>query len=550
MTGPVREGQELWTPSADQVADANITAFQAWLADRGQRFNSYGELWRWSVDDLEGFWQAIWDYSGVMSSVPPDRVLGRADMPDAEWFPGARLNYAEHILRMERPGQPALLWVSECGPLTGLDWAELGAQVRILGTQLRAMGVRPGDRVAVLAANSERFIALWYGIYLAGAVEVPVNADLRGSMLDHVLGDSDPAFVLAEPDFIERVRAVARPGLRVIEVQNALLEAWRGAPTIEYADPRPGDLATIMYTSGTTGPSKGVMLSHGYYVNLGHVWRMVQRFDDADVLYFILPLFHIDSHVVFAASLEAEATFSLVPRFSASRFWDDVAEFRATWFLAVGFMVAAVARQPSPERGRTTLRRGVAAPIPAEAYEFFEDRLGIPLYEIYGQTEADGVTWSTPERRRRGSAGWPCAGFEVAILGPEGEILPPRTHGEIAYRPATAHMMLQGYWRREAATVQSFRGLWFHSGDLGYLDEDGFLWFVGRMRDVLRRRGENISAFELEATVRAAAGIAECAAVPVRDEHALRRELAHDRVSRARGDLDRAGDLAQRERRR
>ena len=440
-------------------------------------------------------------YLGPMRSVP-------------DWRPSRSRSVIEElrVAEAERPHRVLLRWRG--GHATVAEFADTA---RCVANGLRSVGVRPGDRVAVLAANSERFIALWYGIYLAGAVEVPVNADLRGSMLDHVLGDSDPAFVLAEPDFIERVRAVARPGLRVIEVQNALLEAWRGAPTIEYADPRPGDLATIMYTSGTTGPSKGVMLSHGYYVNLGHVWRMVQRFDDADVLYFILPLFHIDSHVVFAASLEAEATFSLVPRFSASRFWDDVAEFRATWFLAVGFMVAAVARQPSPERGRTTLRRGVAAPIPAEAYEFFEDRLGIPLYEIYGQTEADGVTWSTPERRRRGSAGWPCAGFEVAILGPEGEILPPRTHGEIAYRPATAHMMLQGYWRREAATVQSFRGLWFHSGDLGYLDEDGFLWFVGRMRDVLRRRGENISAFELEATVRAAAGIAECAAVPVRD---------------------------------
>jgi crotonobetaine/carnitine-CoA ligase len=395
--------------------------------------------------------------------------------------------------------------------------AEFAATARWVANGLRSLGVRPGDRVAVLARNSARFVALWYGIYLAGAVEVPVNADLRGPMLDHVLSDSEPAFLLAESEFLERVRAVARPDLPVVEVQDALFEAWRTAPVIEYADPEPGELATIMYTSGTTGPSKGVMLSHGYYPNLGHLWRTIQRFDEGDVLYFILPLFHIDSHVVFAGSLAAGATFAVVPRFSASRFWDDVAEFQATWFLAVGFMVDAVARQPPPERDRTTLRRGVAAPIPSDAYAYFEDRLGIPLYEIYGQTEADGVTWSTPERRRRGSAGWPCAGFEVVILGPDGEILPPRTTGEIAYRPATAHMMLQGYWRREAATIQSFRDLWFHSGDLGYLDEDGFLWFVGRMRDVLRRRGENISAFELEATVRAAPGVTDCAAVAVRD---------------------------------
>jgi carnitine-CoA ligase len=395
--------------------------------------------------------------------------------------------------------------------------AEFAATARSVANGLRALGVQVGDRVGVLASNSERFVALWYGIYLAGAIEVPVNADLRGPMLDHVLQDSEPAFLLAEPEFLERVRAVARPDLRVIELRPETFEAWRGAPAIDYADPRPGDLATIMYTSGTTGPSKGVMLSHGYYPSLGNVWRTAQRWDAGDVLYFVLPHFHIDSHVVFAGALAAGATFAAIRRFSASRFWDDVAEFRATWFLAVGFMVAAVARQPAPERGRTTLRRAVAAPIPVEAYEYFEDRLGIPLYEVYGQTEADGVSFSTPERRRRGSAGWPCAGYEVVILGPDGERLPPRAAGEIAYRPPAAHMVLQGYWRREAATVQSFRDLWFHSGDLGHLDEDGFLWFLGRMRDVLRRRGENISAFELETTVRAAPGIADCAAVPVRD---------------------------------
>src|SRR5262249_18810093 len=151
--------------------------------------------------------------------------------------------------------------------------AEFAATARGVANGLHSLGVRRGDRVAVLAANSARFVALWYGIYLAEAVEGPVNADLRGPMLDHVLRHSEPTFLLAETEFVERVRAVARPDLRVVEVHDALLEAWRAAPAIEYADPGPRDLATIMYTSGTTGPSKGVMLSHGYYPNLGHVWR-------------------------------------------------------------------------------------------------------------------------------------------------------------------------------------------------------------------------------------------------------------------------------------
>jgi carnitine-CoA ligase len=368
-----------------------------------------------------------------------------------------------------------------------------------------------------MAANSYRFLTLWYGIYLSGAVEVPVNSELRGPLLAHVLTDSDPALVLAESPFLDRIRAVAPPGLRVVELEDAVLAAWAGAPAIEEADPAPGDLATIMYTSGTTGPSKGVMLSHGYYANLGRIWTETQRFTSADVLYFMLPLFHIDSHVVFAASLLSGAPFAFAPRFSASQFWSDVEEFRATWFVAVGFMFAVLARQEAPPPARIPLRRGMGGPVPAEAYQFFEDRLGIPIYEIYGQTEADGVTFGTPERRRRGSTGWACSGFDVVILGPRGEHLPPGATGEIAYRPSGANMMLQGYWRRDEATVEACRDLWFRSGDLGYLGADSFLWFVGRMRDVLRRRGENISAFELETAVRNAPGVTDCAATAVRD---------------------------------
>jgi crotonobetaine/carnitine-CoA ligase len=409
------------------------------------------------------------------------------------------------------PDRPLLAWRG--GRFTVAQFAQTA---RRYARGLRAGGLAPGGRVAVVAANSEHFAALWYGIYLAGAVEVPVNAELRGPMLQFVLTDSDPAVVLVESSFAERVRGVAPSGLRVVELDDALLRSWETAPPIEEADPPPGTLATIMYTSGTTGPSKGVMLPHGYYAQLGRVWQDTQRLGPEDVLYFMLALFHIDSHVAFAACLQSGATFALVPRFSASRFWADVAEFGATWFVAVGFMFAALARQAPPTT--TTLRRGFGAPIPAEGYAYFEDRLGIPLYEIYGQTEADGVTFGTPERRRRGSAGWACASYEVAILSPEGERLPAGITGEVAYRPSAPHMMLQGYWRREAATVEAFRDLWFHSGDLGYFDTDGFLWFVGRMKDTIRRRGENISAFELEAAVRAAPGVADCAAVPVRDD--------------------------------
>jgi acetoacetyl-CoA synthetase len=177
MTEPVREGSLLWTPSASQVAGANLTAFLSWLAERGQRFDSYEALWRWSVEDLEGFWQAIWVYSGIESSVPPERVLGRRAMPGAEWFPGARLNYAQHILRNEAPGEDALLSLSESAPLAATGWGQLAGQVRILATRLRGMGVRRGDRVASYLPNIPQAVIAMLATTSIGAIWASCSPD-------------------------------------------------------------------------------------------------------------------------------------------------------------------------------------------------------------------------------------------------------------------------------------------------------------------------------------------------------------------------------------
>jgi acetoacetyl-CoA synthetase len=177
MTEPVREGDLLWTPSAEQLAGANVTAFRAWLAARGRRFDSYDALWQWSVSDLDGFWQAIWDYCGVDCSVRPERVLGSATMPGAQWFPGARLNYAQHVLRQERPGEPALFSVSERAPLAAMDWSDLGGQVRILATQLRALGVQPGDRIACYMPNIPQTAVAMLATTSIGAVWTSCSPD-------------------------------------------------------------------------------------------------------------------------------------------------------------------------------------------------------------------------------------------------------------------------------------------------------------------------------------------------------------------------------------
>src|SRR5215469_4069097 len=148
LSGPVSAGDLLWTPSPERIATANMTAFMTWLRQtRGLDFAGYPDLWQWSVTDLEGFWQAIWDYNDIVVAERPTAVLGQQTMPGAEWFPGASLNYAENVLHQERPGEVALLYHSETTPVTALYWDELGRNVRILATQLRRLGVEPGDRV-------------------------------------------------------------------------------------------------------------------------------------------------------------------------------------------------------------------------------------------------------------------------------------------------------------------------------------------------------------------------------------------------------------------
>jgi acetoacetyl-CoA synthetase len=173
----VHEGSLLWTPSADKVAGANLTAFRSWLAGRGHAFDSYEALWQWSVTDLEGFWQAVWDYCGIEASVPPEQVLGSRAMPGARWFPGARLNYAQHIMRRERPGEDALLSLSESAPLTGTDWSVLAGQARILATWLRGAGVRPGDRVACYLPNVPQTVIAMLATTSIGAVWTSCSPD-------------------------------------------------------------------------------------------------------------------------------------------------------------------------------------------------------------------------------------------------------------------------------------------------------------------------------------------------------------------------------------
>jgi acetoacetyl-CoA synthetase len=286
----VREGDLLWTPGPDRIERANVTAFIRWLArERGLDFDGYPALWRWSVTDLDGFWQAVWDYCGIEASAPPTAVLGRRAMPGAEWFPGARLNYAQHVLRRERPGEDALYHQSETTPLAGLSWPDLANSVRVLGTRLRAMGVRPGDRVASCMPNIPQTVIAMLATTSIGAVWASCSPDFGGRGVSDRFGQLSPKVLFCVDSYryggvdydrsAETAQIIAGlPGLeQVIHVPGPAGQAVPSARTwddlmdhppvsaaaFEFEQVPFGHPLWVLFSSGTTGLPKAITHSHG-----------------------------------------------------------------------------------------------------------------------------------------------------------------------------------------------------------------------------------------------------------------------------------------------
>jgi acetoacetyl-CoA synthetase len=290
----VREGELLWTPSAAQVEDANLTRFATWLArERGLRFEDYSAMWKWSVTELEEFWQAMWDYFGVQASAPHTRVLRKRTIPGAEWFPGAQLNYAEHVLRNERAGTDALLFMSETAPLTGVPWETFAGQVRVLATKLRELGVQPGDRVVAFMPNIPQTMIAMLATTAIGAVWACCSPDFGSSGVIDRLQQLSPKILFCVDGYRYGGKAFHRKK-ELAEIIAALegLEHVVHLPYLNADDHKGpcegalgwGDLLAgpevsheefkfeqvpfshplwVLFSSGTTGLPKALVQSHG-----------------------------------------------------------------------------------------------------------------------------------------------------------------------------------------------------------------------------------------------------------------------------------------------
>jgi crotonobetaine/carnitine-CoA ligase len=405
--------------------------------------------------------------------------------------------------------------------------AELDAVSDRVAGGLRGLGVAKGDRVAFILPNRTEHIELLFACAKLGAVQVPVNTYLKGEFLRYQLADAAAEVVVVDT---AGARAL-RPLLDDLPVRTVVNCEEPGPGEIPYAELRDAepaepadldvaDLVSILYTSGTTGPSKGCMLSNGYYTASPPVFREHGWVADGDRVFSAFQLFHGAAHtMLMQAMCTPGGSVCFEPSFSASTFVARAAEERATLIWALAPMAMAVlARDPAHDPDADSgFRLAVIPGLPVEQAQAFERRFGVPVAgEIYGQTECLGIAFSSVHGQRRpGTLGRPAPHLDVALVDGQDRPVAPGEIGEIVVRPRTPYAMYSGYWRKPEATMTAWRNLWHHTGDAATADADGYLSFVDRTRDSLRRRGENVSSFELEFAVMRHPAVLRAAAVAV-----------------------------------
>lgn len=439
------------------------------------------------------------------------------------------------------------------GDKTFLTWLPTGektsyrqvdeATLRI-GAGLAAHGVPAGSHVAVLMDNCpEQLLAIW-GPCRAGFVTVPINAAAKGQLLAYFLERADCAALVVEEKLLPRFLEIAAQAPQVKQVFVARPDRGEAEPPsttkeeapagvglheftrlLEQPAALPGEppqfsaLAMLMFTSGTTGPSKAIMFSHAQLVYWGADVAHHHEYTPDDVAYVFLPLFHGNALLGSTmGSLMAGSAIALSPRFSVSKFWSDIRASGATVFNGVGAVTNFLWKAPpSPADRDHSVKRCHLAPVPGFAAGF-EERFGMTIMSAFGLTDyCLGSAYNTRSRRDKlGSCGLPRAGISIRIVDADDFDLPAGTPGEIVLRNENPWGASLGYYKQPEATIQSRRNLWFHTGDRGWIDADGYVWYTDRIKDAIRRRGENISAFEVEEVIRTHPAVADVAVYPVR----------------------------------
>lgn len=402
---------------------------------------------------------------------------------------------------------------------------------------LGTLDVRPGEIVAMMMPNAPEFMYAWFGVLKCAAVTAPINTAFRGTGLAHLITLAEARILIIDAPYIPHLAQVsdrldcletvivrgdateAREVLpfRVVEFE-ALMTEPAGNPTRPPIGPF--DRAMVLFTSGTTGRSKGCVLSQRYLLHHAETVREQFRITRADTLYCPFPLFHADAaYLTVLPALLVGCRAALSERFSASRFWDEIRHYGATVFDFMGATLSILWKQPpKKDDADNPVRLAWGVPMPQWADEF-EERFGLQLVEVYGLTDGGvGVFHPLDEPRRPGACGRPTRAYDYRIFDELDRELPAGTIGEIVIRPTEPGVIMTEYLNMPRETLTAMRNLWFHTGDRGFFDDEGYLHFIERKKDAIRRRGENISAFEVEEAANTHPAVLETAAIGVPSE--------------------------------
>ncbi|EMD23733.1 AMP-binding protein [Amycolatopsis azurea] len=376
------------------------------------------------------------------------------------------------------------------------DWTS-----RLAHRLIEVDGVQPGDRVAIMLPNVVHWPVVWLAALKAGAVAVPINSSYRRADLAFVLRDSGARVVFTDADRVELIASVvAGEDIRVVDVADDGAEPFPATPPAVPIDG--GALANLQYTSGTTGFPKACMLTHDYWVRLGWICAAATGLGPEDVLLTAQPFSYMDPQWNTALALTVGAPLVVLPRFSASTFMADVRRHRATFFYVLGSMPTLLFKQPpTPEDRDNDLRLVFCSGIPVGLHARLEERWGAPWREIYGMTES-GIDLFSPfgdaDAVGSGSLGQPVPTKQVRVVDPDGTEVPDGEAGELIIAGTP---MMNGYWNRPEDTARVLRDGWLHTGDVVIRHSDDGIRLVGRIKDMVRRGGENVASVEVEAAL-------------------------------------------------
>ncbi len=422
-----------------------------------------------------------------------------------------------------QPDAPCVLAPEPDAVLTYGDLARTG---RELGAYLAAEGIAPGSVVSFMLPNGIAAASAFLGAMYAGYVVSPINLLAQDSQLQYTLAHSRTRLVFAAPEFIDRLHALRPRAAKPVALRATGPDRLElpDAPIGALADVTARTPAMLMYTSGTTGKPKGVLLSHWNMIYAGGAVASAHALSAGDRVLSSLPLYHINGQCVATVAPVVSGGSIVMPhRFSASHWWPLVERYRPTWLNMVPTIIAYLLHGPDPTPAQAQACRGVrfgrsaSAPLPPEQHLAFERRFGISVIEAMGLTESASIAFANPleaSRRKYGSAGLPL-GLEARVVGPDGGALGDGEQGEIQLR---GESVMAGYYCEPELTAQVLSGDgWLSTGDLGHRDADGFYFITGRRKELIIKGGENIAPREIDEALMRHPAVLEAAAVGIPD---------------------------------